>query len=112
MRKDLFDRRDLRQSGGLPTTKSNESYDLEEFAMPLHEFINYPVAEDIVHNGATFQVAASFIDLGLERFGGRKCLYNSIIMLSTRWQSSSDPLEKLEKLMHEAGSNYCAQLLC
>ncbi|KAI9077851.1 hypothetical protein K1719_040197 [Acacia pycnantha] len=57
MRKDLFDRRDLRQSRGLPTTKSNDSYDLEEFAMPLHEFINHPVAEDIVHNGATFQVA-------------------------------------------------------
>ncbi|XP_028791885.1 protein-tyrosine sulfotransferase-like isoform X2 [Neltuma alba] len=57
MRKDLFDRRGLRQSRGLPITKSNDSYDMEEFAMPLHEFINHPVAEDIVHNGATFQVA-------------------------------------------------------
>ncbi|XP_054811373.1 protein-tyrosine sulfotransferase-like isoform X3 [Prosopis cineraria] len=57
MRKDLFARRDSRQSRGLPIPKSNDFYDMEEFAMPLHEFINHPVAEDIVHNGATFQVA-------------------------------------------------------
>ena len=24
--------------------------------MPLHEYINDPIARDIIHNGATFQV--------------------------------------------------------
>ncbi|KAF7805602.1 protein ENHANCED DISEASE RESISTANCE 2-like [Senna tora] len=57
MREDLFTRRDLRQSRGLPITESNDSYDMEDLAMPLQEFINHPVAKDIVHNGATFQVA-------------------------------------------------------
>lgn len=28
--------------------------------MPLHEYINDPVAHDIIHNGATFQVLAKF----------------------------------------------------
>ena len=48
--------RDLRQNRALPINKINNSYDMEEFAMPLHEFINHPVVEDIIHNGATFQV--------------------------------------------------------
>lgn len=29
---------------------------MEEMVMPLHDFINDPVAHEIVHNGATFQV--------------------------------------------------------
>jgi hypothetical protein len=29
---------------------------MEDFAMPLQEYINHPAAWDIVHNGATFQV--------------------------------------------------------
>lgn len=36
--------------------ESNDSYDMEDFAMPLQEYINHAVAWDIVHNGATFQV--------------------------------------------------------
>ncbi|KAL8210440.1 hypothetical protein R6Q57_004877 [Mikania cordata] len=35
----------------------NDSYNMKEIVMPLHEFINHPVALDLIHNGATFQVA-------------------------------------------------------
>lgn len=29
---------------------------MEEIVMPLHKYIEDPIAQDIVHNGATFQV--------------------------------------------------------
>ena len=48
--------RDARRRRGLHIIARNDSYDMDDFAMPLHEYINHPVAEDIVHNGATFQV--------------------------------------------------------
>eukprot|EP01018_Ginkgo_biloba_P036162 Gb_27871 [translate_table: standard] len=32
-------------------------YNSPEFVMPLHEFIHHPMAFELVHNGATFQVA-------------------------------------------------------
>ncbi|XP_071690360.1 protein-tyrosine sulfotransferase-like isoform X2 [Rutidosis leptorrhynchoides] len=57
MREDLFSRRDDRKRNGAPFGYGNDSYDMEEIVMPLHEFIDHPVAVDIVHNGATFQVA-------------------------------------------------------
>ncbi|XP_027912068.1 protein-tyrosine sulfotransferase isoform X3 [Vigna unguiculata] len=57
MREDLFARRDARYSRGQNIIESNDSYDMEDFAMPLQEYINDPVAMDVVHNGATFQVA-------------------------------------------------------
>ncbi|KAL5056088.1 hypothetical protein RYX36_036770 [Vicia faba] len=57
MRNDLFTRRGARYSKGLNATDSSDPYDMEDFAMPLEEYINHPVAWDIVHNGATFQVA-------------------------------------------------------
>lgn len=41
---------------GSNDVKSNDPYNMEEMAMPLHEYINDPIARDIVHNGATFQV--------------------------------------------------------
>lgn len=41
---------------GLSYVTSNDSYNVEEMAMPLHQFINEPVVLDTVHNGATFQV--------------------------------------------------------
>lgn len=40
-------------------TGSNDSYDMEDMAMPLHQYIIDPIALDIVHNGATFQVNLS-----------------------------------------------------
>ncbi|KAL9296762.1 hypothetical protein ACSQ67_022658 [Phaseolus vulgaris] len=57
MREDLFARRDARYSREHNIIESNDSYDMEDFAMPLQEYINDPVALDVVHNGATFQVA-------------------------------------------------------
>ncbi|XP_074303518.1 protein-tyrosine sulfotransferase-like [Silene latifolia] len=35
----------------------NDSYEMGDMAMPLHQYINDPIALDIVHNGATFQIA-------------------------------------------------------
>jgi hypothetical protein len=32
------------------------AYDVEDMVMPLHQYINDPVAHEIIHNGATFQV--------------------------------------------------------
>ena len=32
------------------------AYDAEDMVMPLHQYINDPVAHEIIHNGATFQV--------------------------------------------------------
>ncbi|KAK9058600.1 hypothetical protein SSX86_023442 [Deinandra increscens subsp. villosa] len=57
MREDLFSRRDARRRRGAPYFYGNDSYDMEEVVMPLHDYINHPVALDLVHNGATFQVA-------------------------------------------------------
>nr|GEW23446.1 protein-tyrosine sulfotransferase-like [Tanacetum cinerariifolium] len=57
MMEDLFARRDARKRKGPPNAYGNDSYNMEEIVMPLHEFINHPVALDIIHNGATFQVA-------------------------------------------------------
>ncbi|KAJ0810313.1 putative protein-tyrosine sulfotransferase [Helianthus annuus] len=57
MREDLFSRRDARKKRGPPLFYGNDSYDMEEVVMPLHDYINHPVARDLVHNGATFQVA-------------------------------------------------------
>ncbi|KAG2670419.1 hypothetical protein I3760_14G084700 [Carya illinoinensis] len=52
-----FDPRDARRRRGSDDMQSNGAYDMEEIVMPLHEYINSPIALDIVHNGATFQVA-------------------------------------------------------
>ncbi|XP_042476106.1 protein-tyrosine sulfotransferase isoform X2 [Macadamia integrifolia] len=58
MREDLFSRRDARKRGDFSAIReSRDSFDMEDVVMPLREFINDPVAHDIIHNGATFQVA-------------------------------------------------------
>lgn len=57
MREDVFARRDTRRQRHSDDVKSNGSYDMEDIVMPLHEYINNPIAHDILHNGATFQVA-------------------------------------------------------
>ncbi|XP_042418651.1 protein-tyrosine sulfotransferase-like isoform X4 [Zingiber officinale] len=58
MRQDLFNRRDARRSRRYPKFEEISSpYDMQNMAMPLHEYINHPIAHDIIHNGATFQVA-------------------------------------------------------
>ncbi|KAF4392311.1 hypothetical protein G4B88_005270 [Cannabis sativa] len=57
MREDLFARRDTRKHKGLNNIMSSDPYDMSRIAMPLQEYIHDPIAHDIVHNGATFQVA-------------------------------------------------------
>ncbi|CAN4119320.1 unnamed protein product [Withania somnifera] len=57
MREDLFARSEARKQNGHSIVISTNPYDMKEIVMPLHEYINNPVAQDILHNGATFQVA-------------------------------------------------------
>ncbi|KAL2471033.1 Protein-tyrosine sulfotransferase [Abeliophyllum distichum] len=57
MREDLFARRDARISKGQSYIITNDSYDMEEILMPLRDYINDPIAQEIIHNGATFQIA-------------------------------------------------------
>ncbi|GLU02498.1 hypothetical protein SLE2022_197470 [Rubroshorea leprosula] len=57
MREDLFVRRDVRKLRGIDDIKSSDPYNMEDVLMPLEKFINDPIAHDIVHNGAMFQIA-------------------------------------------------------
>lgn len=41
---------------GSGSVRGNDPYNMDEMVMPLHDYINDPIAQDIVHNGATFQV--------------------------------------------------------
>lgn len=56
MREDLFARRDARGNDSVPSSKKINAYDVEDMVMPLHQYINDPVAHEIIHNGATFQI--------------------------------------------------------
>ncbi|KAK8596471.1 hypothetical protein V6N13_001100 [Hibiscus sabdariffa] len=57
MREDLFARRDARKARGTNDVTSNDPYNMEDMAMPILNYINDPIAHEIVHNGATFQIA-------------------------------------------------------
>ncbi|XVF68562.1 hypothetical protein PTKIN_Ptkin11bG0012700 [Pterospermum kingtungense] len=57
MREDLFARRNARKARGTNDVKSSDPYNMEDIAMPLLDYINDPIAHEIVHNGATFQIA-------------------------------------------------------
>ncbi|KAL0460709.1 UNVERIFIED_CONTAM: Protein-tyrosine sulfotransferase [Sesamum latifolium] len=57
MIEDLFARRDARKLRGQSHLEANNPYDMEDILMPLHEYINDSIARDIIHNGATFQIA-------------------------------------------------------
>ncbi|XVF46327.1 hypothetical protein PTKIN_Ptkin03bG0018400 [Pterospermum kingtungense] len=57
MREDLFARRDAREARGIDDVKGSDPYNMEEIVMPLLDYINDPMAHEIVHNGATFQIA-------------------------------------------------------
>ncbi|XP_062233567.1 protein-tyrosine sulfotransferase-like [Phragmites australis] len=56
MREDLFTRRDARGIDKVHSSKKVNAYDVEDMVMPLHQYINDPVAQEIIHNGATFQI--------------------------------------------------------
>lgn len=53
---DWTEQREARRLKGPTYETNNDSYDMGNIVMPLHEYINDPVARDIIHNGATFQV--------------------------------------------------------
>ncbi|KAG2320142.1 hypothetical protein Bca52824_013355 [Brassica carinata] len=57
MREDLFARRDARKAKGVVIIEDDNPYDMEEMLMPLHKYLDTPTARDIIHNGATFQIA-------------------------------------------------------
>ncbi|XP_058101740.1 protein-tyrosine sulfotransferase-like isoform X2 [Magnolia sinica] len=58
MREDLFGRREARKLGKvMGIRKRSYSYDMEDIVIPLPAFVNDPLAHEIIHNGATFQVA-------------------------------------------------------
>ncbi|KAI0513562.1 hypothetical protein KFK09_009587 [Dendrobium nobile] len=58
MREDLFTRRDARKHTEVRSIKGKQNpYDMHEFVMPLHTFVDDPMAHEIIHNGATFQLA-------------------------------------------------------
>ncbi|KAK4441185.1 Protein-tyrosine sulfotransferase [Sesamum alatum] len=58
MIEDLFARRDARKLRGKQShLEANNPYDMKDMLMPLHEYINDSIARDIIHNGATFQIA-------------------------------------------------------
>jgi hypothetical protein len=48
--------REARKIGKLKRNVFSDVYNTEDVAMPLHEFINHPVAHELIHNGVTFQV--------------------------------------------------------
>ncbi|PKU82910.1 Protein-tyrosine sulfotransferase [Dendrobium catenatum] len=57
MREDLFARRDARKHTEVRSIKGKQNpYDMREFVMPLNTFVDDPMAHEIIHNGATFQV--------------------------------------------------------
>ncbi|XP_078171851.1 protein-tyrosine sulfotransferase-like isoform X2 [Carex rostrata] len=70
IREDLFVRREARRLGKLKRSVLGDAYNTKDVVMPLHEFINHPIAHEIIHNGATFQVAgltnSSYLDDALE----------------------------------------------
>uniref|UniRef100_A0A0D9WM55 Sulfotransferase n=1 Tax=Leersia perrieri TaxID=77586 RepID=A0A0D9WM55_9ORYZ len=56
MREDLFARRDARRIAKVRSSHRINAYDVEDMVMPLHQYIDDPVAHEIIHNGATFQI--------------------------------------------------------
>ncbi|KAJ8751385.1 hypothetical protein K2173_016583 [Erythroxylum novogranatense] len=76
MREDLFARRDTRKIRGSNDVKSYNPYEMEEFVKPLHEYINDPIAHDIIHNGATYQIAGlTNNSYFMEAHEVRKCVH-------------------------------------
>ncbi|KAF8039835.1 hypothetical protein BT93_B2143 [Corymbia citriodora subsp. variegata] len=57
MREDLFARRDVRRHSGSRNVYGSDPYNMKDIVMPLHKYINDPIARDIIHNGVTFQIA-------------------------------------------------------
>jgi hypothetical protein len=52
----FFGQRDARGIDKVHSSKKVNPYDVQDMVMPLHQYINDPIAHEIIHNGATFQV--------------------------------------------------------
>lgn len=65
--------RNARKHNGLDSTHSRDPYSMEDVVMPLHEYINHPMARDIVHNGATFQVSNLYSYWLVQRYHVAQC---------------------------------------
>jgi protein-tyrosine sulfotransferase len=52
----FFGQRDARGIDKVHSSKKVNAYDVQDMVMPLHQYINDPIAHEIIHNGATFQV--------------------------------------------------------
>eukprot|EP00249_Psilotum_nudum_P024960 c29333_g1_i4 orf=454-2049(-) len=57
MWQDLMSRHTKKQAGTTAPLIAVDPYDFPSTVIPLHEFIHQPIVADLVHNGATFQVA-------------------------------------------------------
>ncbi|XP_040995221.1 protein-tyrosine sulfotransferase-like isoform X3 [Juglans microcarpa x Juglans regia] len=116
MREDLFARRDARRRRGSDDMQSNGSYDMEEIVMPLHEYINSPIALDIVHNGATFQVAGLTNNSYLEESHEvRHCVQKHEILgehvlqvakVISQWGASNMSMENVANNKSEQSSSF------
>ncbi|EOY34382.1 Tyrosylprotein sulfotransferase isoform 1 [Theobroma cacao] len=49
--------RDARKARVINDINSSDPYNMEDMVMPLLDYIDNPIAHEIVHNGATFQIA-------------------------------------------------------
>lgn len=48
--------REARTRRGETIINGNDPYNMQDIVIPLHKYINEPIAQDLIHNGATFQV--------------------------------------------------------
>lgn len=83
----LYEQRDARKARGTTDFTSGDPYNMEDIAMPLLNYINDPIAHEIVHNGATFQVPIHI----LHRFylcSCPKCWCTNLIYRLQGWQTT------------------------
>jgi len=74
--------RDARREGkvGWPPS-TNTTYDAPSITMPLIEFLHHPVAHELVHNGATFQVSLSSTPTCITYDYLRGCLCKTVVVI-------------------------------
>ena len=82
-----YEQRDARKARGTNDVKSSDPYNMEDIAMPLLDYINDPIAHEIIHNGATFQVLIHI----LQHFylcSYPKCQFTNLIHRLQDWQTT------------------------
>lgn len=74
--------RDARREGKVDWSAStNTTYDAPTITMPLTEFIHHPVAHELVHNGATFQVSLCSTTTWISHHSLRGCLCKTVVVV-------------------------------